>query len=225
MMAMQKIVLLVVLAAWGELSGQEAVRLPDAKASKAAVAQEFRFVSDGRIGPGWGRPDEIARAYFHDDLSALFERTITLNDDVPSRTRLDWIFTGPHAGFTVELTSTKVRVIERYYDSMGLYASGNYPEKIVRDEERQFIGHARTLTVIADSHLAVRILVNGVRLLDESLQFDVTRHQLMYGAPRTEHDIVAGALLKPEVEDATVTIRPQEIHQTMLGFGGSAHIS
>ena len=224
MIAMRKIMWMLLLATSGALWGQEAVRLPDAKPSGAPIAQEFRFVSDGPIGPGWSRPDEIARAYFHDDLTALFERTITLNDDVPSRTKLDWIFTGPHGGFTVELTSTKVRVIERYYDSMGLYAGGNYPEKIVRDEERPFLGHARTLTVIADSHLAVRVLVNGVQLLDEPLLFDVTRHQLMYGAPRTEHDIVAGALLQPEVKAATVTIKPQEIHQTMLGFGGSPSI-
>jgi len=215
---------LVVLVAGGVGWGQEAVKLPEAKASKAAVAEEFRFASDGPIGPGWTRPDEVARKYFHDDLTALFERTIVLKEDVPARTKLDWIFTGPRAGFTLELSSTKVRVIERYYDSMGLYASGNYPEKIVLDEECQFVGHARTLTVVGDSHLALRVLVNGEQVLNERMVFDVTRHQMMYVAPRTQHDIVEGALLVPAVRTATVTIRPQEIHQTMLGFGGSPSI-
>jgi len=203
---------------------QQAVQLPTVKAVTTPAADTFRFVSDGPIGPGWTRPDEIARHYFHDDLSALFERTITLQDDIPARTKLQWIFTGPHAGFTVELSSTKVRVVERYYDSMGLYTSGNYPEKIIRDEERQFIGTPRTLTLIADSHLALRILVNGIELLDEPLLFDVTRHQLMYSAPRTEHDIVEGILLQPQIKSATITINPSETHQTMLGFGGSPSI-
>ena len=204
--------------------GQEAVKLPAAAPVARAVAEQFRFASDGPIGPGWTRPDEIARKYFHDDLPALFERTIVLKDDVPARTKLQWIFTGPHAGFTVELSPTKVRVVERYYDSMGLYSSGNYPEKIVRDEERQYVGHARALTVIADKHLALRVLVNGIEVLNTPLLFDVTRHQLMYSAPRIEHDVVEGSLLQPEVKAATVTIEAAEKHQTMLGFGGSPSI-
>jgi len=222
--AMRTIGLTVLLMVGLAASGQEAVKLPVAAESKAAVAEEFSFASDGPIGPGWTRPDEIARKYFHDDLTALFERTIVLKEDVPARTTLRWMFTGPRAGFTVELTSTKVRVVERYYDSMGLYASGNYPEKIVLDREQQFTGHARTLTVVADDHLAVKVLVNGVQVLDEPLLFDVTRHQLLYAAPRAEHDVVGGALLRPEVKDATVTIRPGETHQTMLGFGGSPSV-
>ncbi len=141
------------------------------------------FVSDGTIGSGWTRPDEIARHYFQDDLSVFFERTITIKADIPARTKLRWILTGPHAGFTVELSSSKVRVTERFYDSSAPYTAGSWPEKITRDEGRPFTGTLRTLTVIADSHLAVRILVNGIELLNEPLLFDITRHQLMYVAP------------------------------------------
>jgi hypothetical protein len=215
---------LFAVLACGLAFGQEAVKLPPVSNTKAAVAEEFRFVSDGPIGPGWSRPDEIARRYFHEELPALFERTIDLKEDLPSRTTLRWMFTGPRAGFTVELSPSKVRVVERYYDSMGLYVSGTYPERIVRDEERQFVGHARTLTVVADSHLAVRVLVNGVPVLDEPMLFDVTRHQLMYVAPRSEHHVVEGELRQPEIKTATVTIRPREVYQTMLGFGGSPSI-
>jgi hypothetical protein len=204
---------------------QQAVALPAVQASTAPVADSFRFVSDGSKGPGWGRPDEIARRYFHDELSALFERTIVLDGDLPERTGLRWIFTGPHAGFTVELTSSKVQLSERYYDSMGLYGGqGNYPEKTVLDEERQYTGQARTLTVIADAHLAVRVLVNGEQILEAPLLFDVTRHQLQYAAPRTAHDVIAGNLLKPEVKTAEVVIDAGKTHQTMLGFGGSPSI-
>ena len=203
---------------------QQAIQLPEIKVPTTSAADTFRFVSEGPIGPGWTRPDEIARHYFHDDLSALFERTITLNGDIPSRTKLQWIFTGPHAGFTVELSSTKIRVTERFYDSTALYTAGSYPEKIIRDEERQFLGAPRTLTLIADSHLALRILVNGSELLTEPLLFDVTRHQLLYAAPRTEHDIVEGSLLVSEIKSATITLKPTETHQTILGFGGSPSI-
>jgi O-glycosyl hydrolase len=216
-------ILVVLLLAVGACA-QEAVKLPNVGTMQGVSVESFRFVSDGPIGAGWSRPDEIARKYFHDDLSALFERTIVLKDDVPARTKLVWIFTGPRAGFTVELSSTKVRVFERYYDSMGMYASGSYPEKIVRDEERPFTGHARTLTVVADKHLALRVLVNGVEILTEPMLFDVTRHQLIYAAPRIEHEVVEGALLRPETKAVTVTISPGEKHQTMLGFGGSPSI-
>lgn len=206
------------------LCAQQTIQLPEVKAPTSPAADTFRFVSDGPTGPGWTRPDEIARHYFHDDLSALFERTIVVNGDIPSRTKLQWIFTGPHAGFTVELSSTKVRVIERYYDSTALYTAGSYPEKVTRDEERQFTGKPRTLTLVADSHLALRILVNGAELLTEPLLFDVTRHQLLYSAPRLDHDIVEGSLLQPEIKPASVMLKPAETHQTMLGFGGSPSI-
>jgi O-glycosyl hydrolase len=204
---------------------QQAIQLPGPPATNGQTGERFRFVSDGPIGPGWTRPDEIARRYFHDDLPALFERTLTLDKNVPERTTLRWIFTGPHAGFTVELTTSKVRISERSYDSTGLSeGQGNYPEKQLLEQVRQYVGNARRLTVVADGHLAVRVLVNGQLLLEAPLLFDVTRHQLMYVAQRTRHDELAGALLPPESRAATVTMRLEEIHQTMLGFGGSPSI-
>ena len=204
---------------------QQAVQLPIRPSANGQVAERFRFVADGPTGPGWSRPDEIAHKYFHENLPALFERTIQLDGEVPQRTALHWIFTGPHAGFTVELSSSRVRISERYYDSMGLYdGQGSYPEKKTLDEERQYTGKAKTLTVIADAHLAVRVLVNGLPVLEAPLLFDVTRHQLMYAAPRAGHEMVEGTLLRPEEKSAKVTIKPGEVHQTMLGFGGSPSI-
>ena len=194
-------------------------------AVSARVADTFTFVSDGPAGPGWGRPDEIARKYFHENLTALFARTLTLDAALPQRSTLRWIFTGPHAGLTVELTSNKVRIAERYYDSMALYeGQGNFPEKTTLTNERQFTGDARSLTVIADAHLAVRVLVNGQQILEAPLLFDLTRHQLMLVASRTAHLVVSGSLLQPDLKSATITINPSEIHQTMLGFGGSPSI-
>jgi hypothetical protein len=143
---------------------------------------------------------------------------------VPQHGKLDWIFTGPHAGFTVELTPSKVKVSERYYDSMALYTSGSYPERVVREDERQFTGHARRVTVVMDGHLAVRVLVNGVELLNVSCVFDVTRDQMVFAAPRTEHIGVSGQVLTPSVERSVVRLDTGVKHQTMLGFGGSPSI-
>lgn len=199
--------------------------MPEQRPAAGTQLDRFTFVSDGPSGPGWSRPDEIARKYFHENLPALFERTISLDAALPPHTTLRWMFTGPHAGFTVELNSNKIRISERYYDSLGLYeGQGNYPERKVAEQERQYIGDARSITVIADGHLAVRVLVGGSPILEVPLMFDVTRHQLILAASRSEHEVVMGTLTQPEARAATVTIRPSEVHQTMLGFGGSPSI-
>ena len=213
---------LCAVSAWG----QQFIQLPPPPASAEPATDTFRFVSDGPRGPGWSRPNEIARKYFHDNLTGLFERTLVLDNEIPQDATLRWIFTGPHAGFTVELTSDKIRILERYYDSMAMYdGQGNYPDKTVRSIERQYEGSARTLTVIADAHLAVRVLVNGQQIIEAPLLFDVTRHQLMLAAPRTAHELVAGKLVQPDVKMAVTTIDPKQVFQTMLGFGGSPSIA
>ena len=169
---MRSIALLFLLAGTS-LYAQQAVALKPTPASSAPPADSFRFVSDGPAGPGWSRPDEIARKYFHENLTALFERTVTLDAALPERAALRWIFTGPRAGLTVELTSSKVRISERHYDSTALYeGQGNFPEKATFTDERQFTGEARSLTVIADAHLAVRVLVNGQQLIEAPLLFE-----------------------------------------------------
>ena len=223
---MRWIVLFASLAVAACASAQQAVPLPPPPATSAPAADTFRFVSDDPAGPGWSRPDEIARKYFHENLTALFERTLTLDAALPQRATLRWIFTGPRAGLTVELTSSRIRIAERYYDSMALYeGQGNFPEKTTFTDERQYTGDARTLTVIADAHLAVRVLINGQQILEAPLLFDLTRHQLMLAASRTAHQIVSGSLVKPNIKDATVTINESQVHQTMLGFGGSPSIA
>ena len=202
------------------VTAQQAVELPAPPAVSGVTAQSFSFASDGPAGPGWSRPDEIARTYFHEELPALFRRTLVLSGEVPARGKLSWMFTGPHAGFTVELTSSKVRLVERYYDSSALYSGqGNFPEKIVRDVEQQYIGDARQVTVVMDAHLSVQVLLNGREILRESCVFDVTRHQLMFTGPRVEHLVTEGVLLATPAEQASVTVNESAVHQTMIGFG------
>ncbi|MDE1176757.1 MAG: glycoside hydrolase family 30 beta sandwich domain-containing protein [Edaphobacter sp.] len=201
---------------------QQAVSLPDASSSGNAW-QSFDFVSDGPTGAGWSRPDEIARRYFDDPLPALFERTLMLDETVPRLATLRWIFTGPHAGVTVELTGSKLRLIERYYDSEGL-SGGTYPDKTVKEVERQFVGTPRTMKVVANAHLGVEVWLNGEKLIDEAMIFDLSRHQLVMAAPRALHLELKGALLKPATMAAKVTVEPAKKEQTMLGFGGSPSI-
>jgi len=206
-------------------SAQQAVKLTPAKPATAPIAQRFEFVSDGPIGPGWTRPNEIARTYFHEQLPAFFSRTLTIDHDLPRDASFSWIFTGPHAGFTVQLSASKVRLFQRYYDSTGLYSGhGNFPEKVVSDSEQQFEGDAHTLAVVVDSHLSVRVLVNGKELLRQSCVFDVTRHQLMLSAPRTEHEVVSGALLATTTDHASISVNPSKHYQEIFGFGGSPSI-
>lgn len=208
----------------GALYGQQVIRIPQPKPVSQPVSQRFSFATDGPIGPGWSRPDLIARVYIHENLPELFRRTISLDSDVPERTTLSWIFTGPHAGLTIELTHGKMRAIERYYDSTALDGGGNYPNKTVRDDERTYVGHPRMLTVIVDAHLSAEVLLNGEVLLIEPLTFDLTRHQLMFAGPRAEHLTISGEVLAEQPSDATITVQPAEVHQTMLGFGGSPSI-
>jgi hypothetical protein len=207
----------------GELLGQDAVRLPDVPPSTRAAAQRFAFASDGPAGPGWTRPDAIARVYVNESLPELFRRTLRLDEDVPRGSKLSWIFTGPHAGLTVELTGTKVRLVERFYDSVAL-GGGGYPDKVVREEDRQYVGHVRDLSVVVDAHLSVTVMLNGEKLIEAPLVFDLTRQQLMFSGPRNEHMVLSGALLKETVGEATVKVEPEKVHQVMLGFGGSPSI-
>ncbi|SEG02005.1 O-Glycosyl hydrolase [Bryocella elongata] len=203
---------------------QVAVSVPAFHASAAEAQQSFRFVADGPKGPGWTRPDEIARVYFPEPLPAFFTRTLELDAPIPDGGSLEWIFTGPHAGFTVTLTPTTVRLNERYYNSVALSDGGTYPSKTIAEESRAYTGAARSLRVVVDSHLSVNVQLNGETILTAHLVFDLTRHQLMYRAPRTHHDVVTGHLLKPEIAQATLTVHPEEHRQTMLGFGGSPSV-
>lgn len=223
---MTRFALLPLAAALAVLSAraQQAIAIPSFHASSLATQQSFRFVADGPKGPGWTRPDDIARAYFHESLPTFFARTLELEAPVPDGGSLEWVFTGPHAGFTVTLTPTTVRLSERYYDSVGLSEGGSFPAKTVAEESRAYTGEVRSLRVVVDSHLSVNVQLNGETILTAHLVFDLTRHQLIYRAPRTHHDVVTGRLLEPETAQATLSVHPAEQRQTMLGFGGSPSV-
>ena len=222
--------LLLIMLATAPLrvSAQSVVDLPAATAAAAPAQQSFKFVTDGPIALGWNRPAELPRIYFSDALPALFTRTLAFDGDLPAHAKLSWIFTGPRAGITVELTPNSLRVIQRYYDSYGLAASPipdtTYPEKIGHEDESNYQGHVRQLTVILDSHLSIQVLLNGKLVIQQACLFDLSRHQLVLTAPRDHHDVLSGALLSTSADETSVTVTPDEKHQTMMGFGGSPSI-
>lgn len=200
---------------------QQPLQLPDTAAPAITqAADRFEFVADGPVGPGWTRPNEPARKYFHEMLPALFNRTVAIEGDLPQGAALRWIFTGPRAGLTVELSEGNIKLLERWYDSTQLLGEKG---TFIR-QEKAFTGHPHTLTVVADAHLSVHILINGQDLLQAPMYFDVQRHQMMLVAPRTQHLVVRGALLPPEVKTASLQIDADNKQQTMLGFGGSPGI-
>ena len=209
-------------------SAQAVVALPAATPAVPAGAAHFQFVSNGPRGSGWDHGDRIARYYAQEWLPAFFSRTLVLDNDIPRGTSLSWIFTGPHAGFTVVIGSEDVRVFQRYYDSYALYGSGEphqvYPERIVAETDIPYTGHPRAVTVTLDSHMALEVSVDGRQLVQQSCLFDVQRSQLEYTAPRSAHDVVSGAILPQVPGRATVTVDPQRSFQTMMGFGGSPSV-
>lgn len=207
---------------------QAAVELPDVKIEAPAAAAHFRFVSDGPLGSGWDRNDRIARFYVHEWLPAFFSRTLVLNQEIPRRTTLSWIFTGPRAGFTVQVDAQDIRVFQRFYDSYGLFGSAQpqqgYPEKVVSDAVIPYRGHLHSITVALDAHMSLQVWANGKKLIEQQCLFDVQRQQMEYAAPRSEHDVVDGALLPEQTVITNVAVNPMKTHQTVLGFGGSPSI-
>lgn len=214
---------LLISSAPQRLRAQAFITLPHVSEPHGVVAQSFSFASDGPKGPGWTRPDQIARVYVHEDLPAFFARTITLQQAVPDGTTLSWIFTGPHAGFTIELGTEAVRLYQREYQSVGLRHAG-VSEVLLHDDMRHYAGTVQTLTIRVDAHLSVAVLLNGEPVLQQPLVFDVTRQQLMFSGPRNQHRVLQGELLAPQTADAIVHVHANERHQTMIGFGGSPSI-
>jgi hypothetical protein len=165
------------------------------------------------------------RKYFAEWLPALFERTIEIDDWSGANAQLQWIFTGPLGGFTVEAGGGKVRLAVRYYDSLGLgkvppvqERPGRHPEGLWEESTVEFGGGLKAITVSADHRLTLRVLLNGQEALSSRAPLEVNRHQLAFtGADGA----VRGKLLPPTVTASTVEIDDAAQFQTMIGWGGT----
>ncbi|MGO9970661.1 MAG: glycoside hydrolase family 30 beta sandwich domain-containing protein [Bryobacteraceae bacterium] len=165
----------------------------------------------------------LPRQYFMEWLPALFERTLVIEEWKTPQSRLQWIFTGPMGGFTVEAGASKVRVFQRYDDSPALakYSSvrdARHPEAIVEESSVEYSGQLQSIAVTLDHRLSLRVALNGKEAIVEHCALDVNRHQLaMVG----EQGGFRGRLLPPAVETATVAVDSNTRFQLMMGWGGT----
>ncbi len=194
-------------------------------ANQTQSAQRFQFVSDGPLSQVWGRGEEVPRVFFPERLPAFFSRTIVLENELPREAKLSWIFTGREGGFTIEIGQSTVRVYQRYYDSFGLLDSHTTnPERVVQETVALAAGTIHSVTATLDAHLMLSVLVNGAPLVQQNCVLDVSRHQLLFQAPRTLHIQVAGSLVPVQASDTVLSVDTSHRHQTIYGFGGSPSI-
>jgi O-glycosyl hydrolase len=166
----------------------------------------------------------LPRHYFLEWLPALFERTLIIEEWKTPQSQLQWLFTGPLGGFTVEAGAGKVRVFQRYDDSPALaklspVKNARHPEAVVEEASVEYSGQLRSITVTLDHRLSLRVALNGQEGLVQHCPLDVNRHQLaMVG----EQGGFRGRLSPPAEEAATVTVDSTTRFQRMVGWGGTA---
>ncbi|MGB7763372.1 MAG: hypothetical protein WBL61_26290 [Bryobacteraceae bacterium] len=195
--------------------------LPPWKGSASGDAFEFPGPPSPRTK--WTVPGP-PRKYFAEWLPALFERTVEIDAWSGEKPQLRWIFTGPCGGFTVEAGGGKARLAVRYNDSPGLSKvppvqprPGRHPEGLWEESSVEYSGDLKSITVVADYRLTVRVQLNGIQALVSNAPLDVNRHQLAFAGDGT----VRGRLLPPAVESVTVDVVDAVRYQEMLGWGGT----
>ncbi len=204
------------------------------------ASEPFRLgESEGSVEIWWGgvQPQKV---FFYEFLPALFERTLIFDEFELDGGTFEWIFTGSLGGFTVSIDDSTVRVSQRFYDSHGLRspesffdidpsvplkswfdktkAMSSYPQKTWFRSTEPRSEPVKSVTVILDHKISLRVLVNGKLKLHQTCILDVHRHQLRINK---ESGIITGRLVKPEPVSATITIDTSEKHQTMVGWGGT----
>jgi hypothetical protein len=199
----------------------------DLPAWKASAAGGDRFRLPGPPSPRtrWVVPF-APRKYFAERLPALFERTLEIEEWSGASPRLEWIFTGPLGGFTVEAGGGNVRLAVRYYDSPGLAKvppvaekPARHPEGLWEESSVEYAGDLKAITVAADHRLTIRVSLNGKEALTSRAPLEVHRHQLAFTAAS---GAAQGKLLPPAVASSSVEVDDSVQFQTLLGWGGTA---
>lgn len=205
---------------------QTPLQLPAGTPVPGKRGRSFAYDSSTEKIRIWGvRGMVYPRTYFEEFLPALVDRTLVFdNFSVGAVDTFNWIFTGPHGGFTVQFKPDEVALWQRYYDSPGLSPllthppADHFPEKITASSKARFTGRVKSVRVTLDSGLQLALEVNGRSIFKQPCVMDVERHQLVYSG---EQPNVRGAILQPDVESASIRVDASRKHQTMLGFGGT----
>ena len=81
----------------------------------STAGDPFVFPGAPPVRERWNVPGP-PRKYFPEWLPALFERTLAIDEWKGEKSQLQWIFTGPTGGFTVEVGAGRVSLAQRYFD-------------------------------------------------------------------------------------------------------------
>ena len=149
----------------------------------------------------WGRGKESKGVYPDELLSPLFIRKIIFRELDFQNGKVMWVFTGSKAGFTVELSQNKVRLLQRWYDSFGFHdvpsdtsiQFARFPQKEFIAADISYSGKVFSVSLSYSHDLKIRLYLNGKLVATQLCIFDVTRHQLRYTGT---DGVMAGTILK-----------------------------
>lgn len=168
---------------------------------------------------GWGEYSPNERKYFQELLPCNFERTLALDSMDWSR-GIDWVFTGPRAGFNIEIRNGIVTFYTRYYDSKGfdqVKTHRRYPHLSSPEKTFQYTGELKAVTVKIDYRLQLSILLNGKPVHSKMYLPDIRRHQIRLVGKEGKLQL---RMLKPKTKSVNIDVDDSKAHQEMLGWGG-----
>jgi len=136
----------------------------------------------------------------------------------------EWVFTGDKAGINLAISLDTIWFYQRYYDSYGFNEPNGHkinlkrhPEKVCLLHAISYTGNLESITISIDHKMILKLLINGVLVLEQSCLFDVTRHQLRFTG---EGPVIMGEMMESRIENVQVKIDWANRKQTMLGWGG-----
>jgi len=206
----------------GILGAQAPADLPEGTLPPGGKGFEFDAAGERRAQWSTGG---LRRAYFGENLPALFSRTVALDSSLPEGSSLDWIFTGPEGGVTVHLEAGRLRLTQRYYDSYAHFgeqpSKARYPNRVWQEADVAFRGVPRTVEVVMDHRLSVAVLLNGREVARQRCLMEMRRHQVSWTPPAgAVSGKLAARMVEPAPVEARVRVNPAEKHQSIYGFGG-----
>lgn len=204
------------------IQAAETVELPEWQTPRRGDSEKIDLGVGQVDRRGWGNYSPNERKYFNDVLPALFERTLVL-ETVGGDRGIQWVFTGPRAGFDISINGRKFTFCNRYYDSFGYNIVnskvGKYPHYRFDRKEIDVDSEIKAITVSIDHKFSLTIALNGKEIISRTLLEDIRRHQIRLTGKDGE---VRSSMLQPERCKVSVEVNPKKTRQTMLGWGGIA---
>jgi len=172
----------------------------------------------------WGRGKELPGIFFNENLSSIFTRHLQFDSFEFTEGLFEWVFTGDKAGINLAISLDTIWFYQRYYDSYGFNEPNGHKINLKRHPEKVWLLHAisytgnlESITISIDHKMILKLLINGVLVLEQSCLFDVTRHQLRFTG---EGPVIMGEMMESRIENVQVKIDWANRKQTMLGWGG-----